>query len=116
MGTDVGHRQAQECGSGLRAWVHSGDLGMGCEHRRAPGGTPRLGPAPPVSVPVELRAHLQDGRPEPEYQIRLCFGEEYPGPPDQPEERLLMAHVSHLLLLWRTTASRPLLRDPRCYF
>nr|XP_019604067.1 PREDICTED: interferon regulatory factor 4-like isoform X3 [Rhinolophus sinicus] len=46
-----------------------------------------------VSVPVELRAHLQDGCPEPEYQIRLCFGEEYPGPPDQPEERLIMAHV-----------------------
>nr|XP_012610506.1 interferon regulatory factor 4-like isoform X1 [Microcebus murinus]XP_012610507.1 interferon regulatory factor 4-like isoform X1 [Microcebus murinus] len=42
----------------------------------------------------ELRAHLQDGHPEPEYQIRLCFGEEYPGPPDQPEERLVMAHVS----------------------
>nr|XP_015093221.1 interferon regulatory factor 4-like [Vicugna pacos] len=41
----------------------------------------------------QLRAHLQDGRPEPEYQIRLCFGEEYPGPPDQPEERLIMAHV-----------------------
>lgn len=42
---------------------------------------------------AELRAHLQDGRPEPEYQIRLCFGEEYPGPPDQPQERLIMAHV-----------------------
>nr|XP_008530791.1 PREDICTED: interferon regulatory factor 4-like [Equus przewalskii] len=42
---------------------------------------------------AELRAHLQDGHPEPEYQIRLCFGEEYPGPPDQPEERLIMAHV-----------------------
>ncbi|XP_008575610.1 PREDICTED: interferon regulatory factor 4-like [Galeopterus variegatus] len=41
----------------------------------------------------ELRAHQQDGHPEPEYQIRLCFGEEYPGPPDQPEERLIMAHV-----------------------
>lgn len=41
----------------------------------------------------ELRAHLQDGSPEPEYQIRLCFGEEYPGPRDQPEERLIMAHV-----------------------
>jgi len=55
----------------------------------APGGTPK----PPVLVPVELRAHLQDGRQEPEYQTRLCFGEEYPGPPDQPEERLIMAHV-----------------------
>ncbi|XP_029772742.1 interferon regulatory factor 5-like isoform X2 [Suricata suricatta] len=41
----------------------------------------------------ELRAHLQDGFQEPEYQIRLCFGEEYPGPPGQPEERLIMAHV-----------------------
>ncbi|XP_059748994.1 interferon regulatory factor 7 isoform X3 [Bos taurus] len=51
----------------------------------------------------ELRAHLQDGCPEPEYQIRLCFGEEYPGPPDQPEERLIMAHVSHFPLHRRTT-------------
>ncbi|XP_049555149.1 interferon regulatory factor 4-like [Orcinus orca] len=42
---------------------------------------------------AELRAHLHHGRQEPEYQIRLCFGEEYPGPPDQPEERLIMAHV-----------------------
>ncbi|XP_036274785.1 interferon regulatory factor 4-like isoform X2 [Pipistrellus kuhlii] len=42
---------------------------------------------------AELQAHLQDGHPEPEYQIRLCFGEEYPGPPDQPQERLIMAHV-----------------------
>ncbi|XP_061064865.1 interferon regulatory factor 4-like isoform X2 [Eubalaena glacialis] len=54
---------------------------------------------------AELRAHLQDGRQEPEYQIRLCFGEEYPGPPDQPEERLIMAHVSHLPLQRRTTPS-----------
>nr|XP_019604066.1 PREDICTED: interferon regulatory factor 4-like isoform X2 [Rhinolophus sinicus] len=54
---------------------------------------------------AELRAHLQDGCPEPEYQIRLCFGEEYPGPPDQPEERLIMAHVSHLPR--RTTPSGP---------
>ncbi|XP_032714820.1 interferon regulatory factor 4-like isoform X1 [Lontra canadensis] len=54
----------------------------------------------------ELRAHLQDGRQEPEYQIRLCFGEEYPGPPDQPEERLIMAHVEpvfarELFLHWK---------------
>nr|XP_004464091.1 interferon regulatory factor 4-like isoform X2 [Dasypus novemcinctus] len=42
---------------------------------------------------AELRAHLHDGGPEPEYQVRLCFGEEYPGPRDQPEERLFMAHV-----------------------
>lgn len=69
---------------------------------------PSLGPAPTVLVPVELRAHLQDGHPEPEYQIRLCFGEEYPGPPDQPEERLIMAHVSHLSLQRRATPSSPL--------
>ncbi|XP_046924952.1 interferon regulatory factor 4-like isoform X1 [Lynx rufus] len=54
----------------------------------------------------ELRAHLQDGHQEPEYQIRLCFGEEYPGPPDQPEERLIMAHVEpvfarELFLHWK---------------
>ncbi|KAI5247998.1 Interferon Regulatory Factor 8 [Manis pentadactyla] len=42
---------------------------------------------------AELCAHLQDGDREPEYQICLCFGEEYPGPPDQPEEQLVMAHV-----------------------
>lgn len=69
---------------------------MGYEPRRAPGGMTHLGPAPTVSVPVDLQAHLQDGRPEPEYQIRLCFGEEYPAPADQPQERLIMAHVSHL--------------------
>ena len=60
-------------------------------------------PDPTILVPIELRAHLQDGCPEPEYQIRLCFGEEYPGPPDQPEERLIMAHVSHFPLHRRTT-------------
>ncbi|XP_054429883.1 interferon regulatory factor 4-like [Pteronotus mesoamericanus] len=55
--------------------------------------TRRFLSAPTASMPVELQAHLQDGRPEPEYQIRLCFGEEYPGPADQPQERLVMAHV-----------------------
>lgn len=69
------------------------DVGWDMGTRWAPGGMPHLGPAPTVSVSVELRAHLQDGHPEPEYQIRLCFGEEYPGPPDQPQERLIMAHV-----------------------
>lgn len=62
-------------------------------------------------MPTELRAHLQDGRPEPEYQIRLCFGEEYPGPPDQSQERLLMAHVSHLPTPVPTPSS-PLLTAP----
>ncbi|KAB0400655.1 hypothetical protein E2I00_009976, partial [Balaenoptera physalus] len=62
---------------------------LGVKHRLGIGGTGhKIGI---VSVPIELRAHLQDGRQEPEYQIRLCFGEEYPGPPDQPEERLIMA-------------------------
>lgn len=50
----------------------------------------------PLTHAIELRAHMLDGRPEPEYKIRLCFGEEYPGPPGQPEERLIMAHVSYL--------------------
>ncbi|XP_055963805.1 interferon regulatory factor 4-like [Sorex fumeus] len=45
---------------------------------------------------AELHAHLLDGCPEPEYKIRLCFGEEYPGPPGQPEERLIMVHVEPL--------------------
>lgn len=48
-----------------------------------------------LSRAIELHAHLLGGFPEPEYKIRLCFGEEYPGPPGQPEERLIMAHVSH---------------------
>uniref|UniRef100_A0A8C9JWY1 Dual specificity phosphatase 15 n=1 Tax=Panthera tigris altaica TaxID=74533 RepID=A0A8C9JWY1_PANTA len=71
----------------------------GAHHPLRTSATPvrNLRPSPQaVLVPVELRAHLQDGHQEPEYQIRLCFGEEYPGPPDQPEERLIMAHVSHL--------------------
>nr|XP_020027576.1 interferon regulatory factor 4-like [Castor canadensis] len=55
----------------------------------------------------ELRAHLHNGRPEPEYQIRLCFGEEYPGPPDQPEERLIMAHVEPIF-------ARKLLLHSKC--
>lgn len=104
-------------GSGHRAWVCT--MGMWAHRtwawdmsaRWAPGGTSHLGPAPTVSVPAELRAHLQDGRPEPEYQIRLCFGEEYPGPPDQPQERLLMAHVSHLPTPVPTPSS-PLLTAP----
>lgn len=67
---------------------------------------------------AELRAHLQDGRPEPEYQIRLCFGEEYPGPPDQPEERLIMAHVEpvfarELLLHSKRQGQVPSLEPPR---
>ncbi|XP_070276211.1 interferon regulatory factor 4-like isoform X2 [Myotis yumanensis] len=67
---------------------------------------------------AELRAHLQDGRPEPEYQIRLCFGEEYPGPPDQPQERLLMAHVEpvfarELLLHTKHRNHRARRRGPR---
>ncbi|XP_031289866.2 interferon regulatory factor 4-like isoform X1 [Camelus dromedarius] len=67
---------------------------------------------------AELRAHLQDGRPEPEYQIRLCFGEEYPGPPDQPEERLIMAHVEpvfarELLLHSKRHGQLPQWRVPR---
>lgn len=79
----------------MRIWGLQ-DVGWDMGTRWAPGGMPHLGPAPTVSVSVELRAHLQDGHPEPEYQIHLCFGEEYPGPPDQPQERLIMAHVSHL--------------------
>ncbi|XP_016043625.2 interferon regulatory factor 4-like isoform X2 [Erinaceus europaeus] len=57
---------------------------------------------------TELHAHLQDGYPEPEYQIRLCFGEEYPGPPGQPEERLIMVHVEPVF------ARELLLHSKRC--
>ena len=92
------------------AWAHGGHgfTGHG-QGIRAQGGH-QMGsptPDPTISVPIDLRAHLQDGHPEPEYQIRLCFGEEYPGPPDQPEERLIMAHVSHFPLQRRTTPYPP---------
>lgn len=112
-------RQVPGCRSGPRATARSGDValpdvGMGCEHKVGTDGTPHPGPDPTVSVSVELRAHLQDGRPEPEYQIRLCFGEEYPGPPDQPEERLIMAHVSHLPRQQRTTHSSPFQMASHC--
>ncbi|XP_051835360.1 interferon regulatory factor 4-like isoform X2 [Antechinus flavipes] len=41
----------------------------------------------------ELRRHLCLGEPAPQYQIQLCFGEEYPGPAGQSRGRLIMAHV-----------------------
>ncbi|XP_043334780.1 interferon regulatory factor 4-like isoform X3 [Cervus canadensis] len=63
---------------------------------------------------AELRAHLQDGHPEPEYQIRLCFGEEYPGPPDQPEERLIMAHVEPVFARELLLHSKIHGQMPRC--
>lgn len=88
-------RQAWGMGVGLgtRWGGEFTGLGMGHEHQVGTRWDAYLGPAPTVWVPVDLRAHLQDGCPEPEYQIWLCFGEEYPGPEDPPKERLIMAHI-----------------------
>ncbi|XP_043840772.1 interferon regulatory factor 4-like isoform X3 [Dromiciops gliroides] len=41
----------------------------------------------------QLHRHLCLGEPAPQYQIQLCFGEEYPGPGCQSQGRLIMAHV-----------------------
>ncbi|XP_044539287.1 interferon regulatory factor 4-like, partial [Gracilinanus agilis] len=42
---------------------------------------------------AELRRYLSLGEPAPQYQIQLCFGEEYPSPGCQSQGRLIMAHV-----------------------
>nr|XP_035977748.1 interferon regulatory factor 4-like isoform X6 [Halichoerus grypus] len=100
---EPGARELRRLGRHLRRGVLAERL---CRGRGYPPGPLRPHRAPPDKLergrtcqPLdtrrfleELRAHLQDGRQEPEYQTRLCFGEEYPGPPDQPEERLIMAH------------------------
>ncbi|XP_067410673.1 interferon regulatory factor 4-like [Emydura macquarii macquarii] len=41
----------------------------------------------------QLRSYLSRGEPAPQYQIRLCFGEEYPPTPAQNFQKLIMAHV-----------------------
>uniref|UniRef100_A0A8C5QD65 IRF tryptophan pentad repeat domain-containing protein n=2 Tax=Leptobrachium leishanense TaxID=445787 RepID=A0A8C5QD65_9ANUR len=41
----------------------------------------------------ELHMHLTHGGPEPRYQIRLCFGEEYPDPLKLSSKKLIIAHV-----------------------
>ncbi|XP_042318327.1 interferon regulatory factor 4-like [Sceloporus undulatus] len=38
----------------------------------------------------QLRSYLSEGEPPPQYQIRFCFGEEYPAAGNQ---KLIMAHV-----------------------
>ncbi|XP_043383036.1 forkhead box protein S1 isoform X2 [Chelonia mydas] len=44
----------------------------------------------------QLRSYLSRGEPMPQYQIRLCFGEEYPPTPSQNFQKLIMAHESEL--------------------
>ncbi|XP_038225758.1 interferon regulatory factor 4-like isoform X1 [Dermochelys coriacea] len=41
----------------------------------------------------QLRSYLSRGEPTPQYQIHLCFGEEYPPTPSQNFQKLIMAHV-----------------------
>uniref|UniRef100_A0ABM5G4Y5 Interferon regulatory factor 4-like n=1 Tax=Pogona vitticeps TaxID=103695 RepID=A0ABM5G4Y5_9SAUR len=41
----------------------------------------------------QLRGYLSHGEPPPQYQIRLCFGEEYPPAPKQKLHKFIMAHV-----------------------
>ncbi|NXE30890.1 IRF4 factor, partial [Ardeotis kori] len=41
----------------------------------------------------QLRGYLSRGQPAPQYQIHLCFGEEYPTGAGHPFQKLIMAHV-----------------------
>ncbi|NXJ83214.1 IRF4 factor, partial [Trogon melanurus] len=41
----------------------------------------------------ELRGYLSQGQPTPQYQIHLCFGEEYPTSAGHHFQKLIMAHV-----------------------
>ncbi|XP_050169662.1 interferon regulatory factor 4-like isoform X1 [Myiozetetes cayanensis] len=41
----------------------------------------------------QLREYLSNGQLMPQYQIHLCFGEEYPTRAGQPFQKLIMAHV-----------------------
>ncbi|XP_030358957.1 interferon regulatory factor 4-like isoform X2 [Strigops habroptila] len=41
----------------------------------------------------QLRGYLSHGQPMPQYQIHLCFGEEYPTSIGQHFQKLIMAHV-----------------------
>lgn len=43
---------------------------------------------------AELRGYLSHGQPAPQYQIHLCFGEEYPTSTRSHFQKLIMAHVS----------------------
>ena len=43
---------------------------------------------------AELRGYLSHGQPTPQYQIHLCFGEEYPTSAGHHFQKLIMAHVS----------------------
>lgn len=43
---------------------------------------------------AELRRYLSHGQPAPQYQIHLCFGEEYPTSTGRHLQKLIMAHVS----------------------
>lgn len=57
----------------------------------------RYGAAGTVPSPcgvAELRRYLSHGQPAPQYQIHLCFGEEYPTSTGRHLQKLIMAHVS----------------------
>ncbi|NXK57080.1 IRF4 factor, partial [Chauna torquata] len=41
----------------------------------------------------QLRRYLSQGQPAPQYQIHLCFGEEYPTSDSHHFQKLIMAHV-----------------------
>ncbi|NXU79675.1 IRF4 factor, partial [Oreotrochilus melanogaster] len=44
----------------------------------------------------QLRGYLSQGQPMPQYQIQLCFGEEYPTSTRHHLQKLIMAHVSRV--------------------
>ncbi|XP_038606465.1 interferon regulatory factor 4-like [Tachyglossus aculeatus] len=63
----------------------------------------------------ELRGFLRRGEPTPRYRIRLCFGEEFPTPPGQDPNKLIMAHVEPVFareLVLRAQRLRPPTADP----
>lgn len=64
-------------------------LGTGPVPGTASGGTRASG-----RCLAELRRYLSQGQPAPQYQIHLCFGEEYPTSASHHFQKLIMAHVS----------------------
>ncbi|XP_069507104.1 interferon regulatory factor 4-like isoform X2 [Ambystoma mexicanum] len=59
----------------------------------------------------ELQVFLRNGEPAPRYQIRLCFGEEYPEASSQNSTKLITAHIEpvfarELFLLAQQMGSR----------
>uniref|UniRef100_A0A8D0HHX7 IRF tryptophan pentad repeat domain-containing protein n=1 Tax=Sphenodon punctatus TaxID=8508 RepID=A0A8D0HHX7_SPHPU len=65
----------------------------------------------------QLRGYLSRGERSPQYQIQLCFGEEYPAAPMQKLQKFIMAHVEPVfareLFLHAQQMRPPALQDSR---